>query len=131
MTVDDGVRALEIELAELAADLTAVGWHECVLCYVNRMVVAHGCDGTLRWLRRWRQSSAPRATRLERRAGQVGAYCDCELFLNGWDVTVDIVRDESTGDEYWPDTVTGCRGVPAGVTQPCSLWERLNGATRW
>ncbi|MFC7406657.1 DUF2695 domain-containing protein [Georgenia alba] len=127
MSVDNGVQTLEIELASLAEDLTSPGWHECVLCYVNRMIAAFGCDGTLRWTRRWRDRQAPRATGLERRAGRVGAYCDCELFLNGWDVAVEVVPDEYRG----PGGGAGCLGVRTGTTQPCLVWVRINRAAGW
>lgn len=124
MSVDDGVRTLEIELASLAQDLTAPGPHECVLCYVNRMLVQFGCDTSLRWTKRWRELQAPRATRLERRVGRDGSFCDCELFTNGWDVTVPVLHDPVTGEDRWPDDVHGCRGVRSGTTQPCTLWSR-------
>ncbi|GAA4286585.1 DUF2695 domain-containing protein [Georgenia daeguensis] len=130
MSVDDGVRTLEIELASLAQDLTAPGPHECVLCYVNRMLVQFGCDTSLRWTRRWRALRAPRATQLERRIGREGAFCDCELFTNGWDVTVAVEHDPMTGEDRWPDDVQGCRGVRNGTTQPCTLWAR-RAPQRW
>ncbi|GAA4424909.1 hypothetical protein GCM10023169_22030 [Georgenia halophila] len=131
MSVDDGIRTLELELASLSDELTAPAWRECVLCYVNRMVVAFGCDGRLRWTREWRRRRAPRATKLERRAGRAGAYCDCELFVSGWDVAVDVVHDPATGLDLWPDSISGCRGVPAGRIQPCALWVRRNGRPDW
>ena len=122
MSVDDGVRTLEIELASLAEDLTAPHWRECVLCYVNRMIVQFGCDSTMRWAKHWRDERAPRATALERRLGLRGAFCDCEIFSNGYDVTVETVRDTETGEECWPDDVAGCRGVRPGSSRPCPLW---------
>jgi hypothetical protein len=122
MTVDDGVQTLEIELAELAQGLTEPGWHECLQCYTNRMLVEFGCDCTFRWARRWRDVRAPKAYRLLDRLGRHGAYCDCEIFLNGWDVTVEPVVDAATGETRWPEGVTGCHGVRPGSTKPCSLW---------
>jgi len=52
---------------------------ECPLCYVERMLDAFGCDGTLRWTRRWRDRVRPRATGLERRLQIVGVLCDGQL----------------------------------------------------
>ncbi|MPV36752.1 DUF2695 domain-containing protein [Georgenia subflava] len=131
MTVDDGVRTLEIELASLAEDLTTPLWRECVLCFANRMIVQFGCDSTLRWARRWRTARAPQATALERRLGRLGAYCDCEIYTNAFDVTVETVRDPDTGAECWPEHVNGCDGVRAGSTQPCSLWAPRTSRPWW
>ncbi|RPF28408.1 DUF2695 domain-containing protein [Georgenia muralis] len=122
MTVDDGIGTLEIELAELAQGLTEPGPGECLQCFTNRMLVEFGCDCSLRWARRWREVRAPRAYRLLERLGRRGAYCDCEIFLNGWDVTVEPVVDPVTGESRWPAEVDGCRGVRTGSTLPCSLW---------
>ncbi|MFH5823327.1 DUF2695 domain-containing protein [Georgenia sp. AZ-5] len=122
MSVDEGVQALEEELAGLAELITAPRRGECLMCFTNRMLVELGCDHTLRWVRRWRRLRAPQAYALERRLGRVGVFCDCEVFSNGWDVTVSTVMDPVTGEECWPETVTGCRGVRAGCTQSCSLW---------
>jgi hypothetical protein len=126
MSVDEGlwtVHRLEEEIAGLARLLTAPRMGECVFCFTNRMVVDHGCDHTLRWVRRWRELRAPRATALLRRLRARGAFCDCEVFANGWDVTVQTVHDPVTGEECWPPEVTGCRGVRPGSAQPCTLWQ--------
>lgn len=106
---------------------------ECLHCYVHRMVVEFGCDNQLRFAVHYRDVRAPRATGLERRFGRAGAYCDCEIFLNGYDVQpgrwVPEVASESGGiswieEQPGPTPQLGCRGVRAGSTQPCSLWGR-------
>ena len=51
---------LEQHLSDLSTALTAPGSAECVLCYVERVLAAFGCDGTLRWARRWRDLRLPR-----------------------------------------------------------------------
>src|SRR5438105_4691710 len=74
----------------LASILTEPRPDECVLCYVDRMLDAFGCDTTLRWARRWRDLRRPRATGLERRLESRGGFCDCEIFLNGWTLREDL-----------------------------------------
>ncbi|TRW46836.1 DUF2695 domain-containing protein [Georgenia yuyongxinii] len=130
MSVDDGVQVLEDELAGLAEMLTAPRRGECLLCFTNRMLVEFGCDRTLRWARRYAQLRSPHAYALRRRLARHGAFCDCEIFANGWDVTVPTVRDPEHGAECWPPEVTGCRRVRTGSTQPCSLWALRRPGTR-
>jgi hypothetical protein len=84
------------------------------------MLRAFGCDTTLRWAREFRDQRAPTATALERRLGDLGGFCDCEIFLNGWQPR-DLVLDEN-GEEVYPAVMPSCRGVRRGSTQPCSLW---------
>src|ERR1700710_167354 len=89
-TPDDAERLV----ADLADGLTQPSDAECLLCYVIRMLDAFGCDTTLRWAARWRDVRLPSATGLERRLGSRGGYCDCEIFMNGWDLRADLqVRD--------------------------------------
>jgi hypothetical protein len=75
--------AMETELAQLAQNLTEPGEHECLRCFLLRMIREFGCDGTHRWTIRWRDLRAPRARglvgRLQRRGG---CCCDCEVILN-------------------------------------------------
>ena len=81
---------LEQQLSDLSTTLTTPEPAECVLCYVQRMLGAFGCDCTLRWARRWRDLRLPGATGLERRLESRGGYCDCEVFLNGWTLRDDL-----------------------------------------
>lgn len=74
----------------LASQLVAPDAHECLSCYVQRMVTLHGCDNTLRWVEKW-QRATPRSTRrLRTQLRSRGAYCDCEAILNV--LGVDIPR---------------------------------------
>lgn len=105
---------------------------ECLLCYVGRMVDEFGCDGSLRFATHYRAVRAPRATALETRLGRKGGYCDCEIFLNGYDLhprywTPEVVTEQGEVFEAtWPDPMPACAGVRAGSTQPCTLWwERV------
>ena len=95
-----------------------------------------GCTG-LRWAKRYRDLRAPRATALERRLGQVGGFCDCEIFLNGYTlapdqwvrtpgVVVDGILYET--EPKHPDPMPDCLGVRAGSTRGCGLWVRRQ---RW
>jgi Protein of unknown function (DUF2695) len=70
--------------------LTAPRAGECLLRYTYRMMNSQGCDGTLRWAKRWRDLRAPRHTALERRLGSSGGYCDCEIFMNGWTTSLAV-----------------------------------------
>lgn len=121
MNVDHEVQALEIELASLARTLTGAGWRECLLCYVDRMLVEFGCDGTLRWTRNWRRERAPRATALERRLNARYAFCDCEVVGAPGSTGGRGVHDPSAPE--WPARVPACTGVRTGSARPCSLWQ--------
>jgi Protein of unknown function (DUF2695) len=87
---------------------------ECVLCYVHRMVTAFGCDGTLRWLVRWRDRRAPRAMALPDRLTAGGARCDCELITDDWAAM--RAPDDPGAREPEP-----CAGSP-GAALPCDNW---------
>lgn len=58
------------------------GAEECLLCYLERVLSAAGCDGSLRWTRRWRKARAPHLTGLERTLRSRGGFCDCEVVVN-------------------------------------------------
>jgi len=98
--------------------------HECVSCFVWRMLDDVGCNATLRWTRHWRDLRAPRATSLEYRLARLGGCCDCELFLNVWVPVCDTQqRVDSTGrSSPWPGG--SCAGVRLGSSQPCVCWAR-------
>ncbi len=101
---------VEAEVAELSRTLTEPGEHECLRCFLLRMVNEFGCDGRHRWTIRWRDQRAPQATRLLRKLTQLGGCCDCEVLLN-------VFPD-------YPETGTllPCAGQPlAGSAVPCSL----------
>ena len=98
-----------------------------------------GCTG-LRWAAHYRDLKAPRVTGLERRLGNVGGYCDCEIFLNGYEPMRELwtptreYDDENGGTVYvesdWPDQLPECRGARAGSTKGCGLWVRQHRG-RW
>ena len=116
----DPVRTAEADLVALSDALTRPHPRECLFCFVDRMLVAFGCDCTLRWARRWRDQRLPRATGLERRLGRSGAFCDCEVFLNGWTVRADLcVLDEDGYDDRPPER-PACAGVGSRSSQPCA-----------
>lgn len=128
-------------LSDAATALLAPRPRECLLCYVLRMLNEFGCSCTLRFARHYRDVRAPRAVGLERRLGRKGGYCDCEIFLNGYDLRTQFkVREappeRATGDPpedpfdlwveddelRWPADPPACMGVRAGSTRPCGLW---------
>lgn len=127
------VSEAERELRSLSAALTEPREGECLLCYVYRML-EFGCTG-LRWSRRYRDERAPRATSLEHRLGQKGGYCDCEIFLNGYELAPEhwLPPEDAVGrggtcvedPSSYPDPLPDCRGVRRGSTQGCALWVRL------
>lgn len=122
----------EQHLRQLAAGLTEPYPAECLLCYVYRML-EYGCTGP-RWIRHYRDLRAPRATALERRLGQAGGYCDCEVFLNAfepapehWIPEKEYEEEDGTiyvEDATYPDPMPPCRGVRLGSTRGCELWVR-------
>ena len=131
MDTESLVTETERELRILSTALTDPHDGECLLCYVNRML-EYGCTG-LRWAVRYRDLRAPRATALERRLGRRGGYCDCEIFLNGYEPAHELWTPEREYDEdgvtciddaEWPEQLPACRGVRAGSTQGCTLWVR-------
>jgi len=117
---------LEQRLARTARALTDPAHAECVLCYVERMLDAFGCDATLRWARTWRDRRLPRATGLERRLEARGGFCDCEVLLNGWTLRPDRREPGEDGAPGRP----ACAGVSARSSQPCANWEPWRRA-RW
>jgi hypothetical protein len=96
-------------IREYAGRLATIQPRECLACYLDRVLRDTGCDGSLRLARAYRDAVAPRATALERRLGDHGGFCDCEVLMN----------------VYWArsDRVVPCLGVRRGSTQPCELWE--------
>jgi hypothetical protein len=121
----DPDRTAEADLVALSEALTRPRTAECLFCFVDRMLNAFGCDQTLRWVRRWRELRLPRATGLERRLGRSGAFCDCEVFLNGWTVREDLLVPDQNGDGDWPPERPECPGVGPRSSQPCSTWVPL------
>ena len=121
----DPVRTAEADLVALSDTLTRPAGQECLFCFVDRMLTAFGCDCTLRWARRWRDLRLPRATGLERRLGRRGAFCDCEVFLNGWTAREDLLVPDENGYGNWPTERPECAGVGPRSSQPCSTWVPL------
>lgn len=114
-------------------ELLAIRDGECVVCYVNRMVAAFGCNTNLRFARHFRDARAPRATAIERRFGQVGGYCDCEILMNGWSphprFWTPARETEEDGivfcdDPRPPDPPPPCGTVRRGSIRPCGNWVR-------
>jgi len=93
----------------LVGDATVPLPDECLACYVWRVLGDLGCNASLRWVPRWRDAMAPRATALERKLARRGGFCDCQLFLNVW---------AAPGSPTAP-----CHGVRRGSAQPCDLWR--------
>lgn len=107
---DDMTGAVEAELADLAERLTAPGQHECLRCYLLRMVTEFGCDGTYRWTIRWRDLCASQPGGLLRQLELRGGCCDCEVLMN-------VYPD-------YPPAITPlpCSGVRRpGSSRPCDL----------
>lgn len=119
------IEELESFLRERSAALTSPRSGECLACFAVRMLDTFGCDNTLRWASRFRDERAPRATGLERRLGNMGAYCDCEMFMNGITLVDRLkVIDPATEDLVWPEERPSCGGVRPSSTQWCENWQR-------
>jgi hypothetical protein len=131
MTTYSSVSEAEEHVHLLSADLIAIRDAECLLCYFWRML-AHGCAG-LRWAKHYRDVRAPRATAMEDRLGRVGGFCDCEIFLNGYEPAPQLwVRPEPVEEDGviyqetpdYPENMPPCRGARRGSIRGCSLWVR-------
>jgi hypothetical protein len=69
-------------LASLAPAAGGPEPHECLRCFVRRMVSRHGCDGRLRFVRHWEQANPSASRRLVADLEERGGSCDCEVVLN-------------------------------------------------
>jgi hypothetical protein len=108
------VDELEAFLRLRADELTLPYESECLCCFVARQLDEFGCTGSHRHAVRYRDVMAPRATALVERLRRVGACCcDCELFLNGYEL-------RGVGEVLPP-----CGGVRRGSVRPCAAWVRI------
>jgi Protein of unknown function (DUF2695) len=123
---------------QLATELTRVREGECLCCYVARQLDEYPCDGTHRHAFRYRDAVAPRATALDERLSRLGACCcDCELFLNGYELHPRLGTPVREVDDDGivtfigtkpPEQLPPCAGVRRGSVRPCGNWVRLR---RW
>jgi len=108
---NEPVASAEQYVTDLRLELTRPRDKECLACYLVRMLGEFGCDNKLRWVRRWRDACAPRATALERKLENRGGYCDCEVAFN-------VYPDQMLFDE--DAAMPPCAGVSRrGSTAPC------------
>ena len=139
----DSVVEIEEFLRGRSVELVAIRPGECVICYAARMITEFGCDTTCRWAVRYRNQLAPRATALLNRLGRRGAFCDCEIFMNGYTLISRLKVPEplfpglnaeelaaygydDPADAYElvsPRVPPPCAGVRRGSVQPCSNWR--------
>lgn len=77
----DASTLAEEHVREVSEQLTKPRRPECLLCYLNRMVHKFGCDGTLRWSKRWGDSQRPKQFS-RRRLERQGGFCDCDVIMN-------------------------------------------------
>ena len=91
--------------------------HECLACYLYRVIDQAGCQGKLDLLARYRDACAPRATAAERKSRMLGGYCDCEYLMN---VVQPATTETMRAVDHGRDLV--CQGVRRGSTTPCGNW---------
>lgn len=148
------VNEAESFLRNWVAEVTRPRDKECLCCYVARLLDEFPCDGSLRHALHYRDVMAPRATALSKRLGSVGGFCDCEIFMNGYQLPgaddgaggyfdEDEDEDEDDGpleanafesagaaDEGLAaqPPLPPCQGVRRGSARPCRNWVRVR---RW
>jgi hypothetical protein len=70
---------------------------ECLRCFLDRMIRAHGCDNTKKWTIMWRDRRAPRDGQLIGRLEERGGICcDCEVVFNVWEHEEGDWQEEET-----------------------------------
>jgi len=122
-------------LRQAADELTDPGHGECLICYLNRMWGAFGCNRSLRFMRRFRDRTAPRATALEKRLNR---SCDCHVLVSSvepafhlwvipWHPAHDEWDDCPEPQPPEPQDMPECQRVRRGSTQPCANWQRWTG----
>jgi hypothetical protein len=133
MSIPSIADLVERALRDLAEELLWPREGECLCCYVARNLDDHSCDHSHRHALRYRDTTAPQATALVARLRSMEACCDCEIFLNAYqlrpppreEVLRDILRDEDDTDDF--DASPECAGVPRGSVEPCSNWVGIRG----
>ena len=116
---DNTASGIDRELRELTEAMTMPWLHECLVCYIFRML-EYGCRGQ-QWMQRYRDVCAPRATALELRMARVGGYCDCEVLMNAFLPSPRYFMTDDDG-EVVSQPMLPCLSVRSGSTQPCRLW---------
>lgn len=107
---------------------TLLPWpHECLACYVSRML-EHGCNG-MKWSKAYRDLRAPRATALERKFPELGGTCDCEVMANVFHPNEALGEREAHGD-LDGTCAPSCLTVRLGTIRPCGLWL-MRGGIQW
>jgi hypothetical protein len=109
----------ETFLRHTEAKITEPREAECLCCYAAQLLGEFPCDTRLRHALHYRDIVAPLATGLAARLGRIGGYCDCELFLNGYQLRG---SDADSGSDLLPD----CKGVRRGSVQTCGVWIRID-----
>lgn len=89
------VRNKAVDEAERLVAALAEEWTnpngECLACYLIRMLEEFGCDGTLRWTRRWRDCEAPADKNLLRRFKARTLHYDSDVMIN---IVPDVIPDD-------------------------------------
>lgn len=141
MTNENIIDEAEAFLAATSQEMIGPLPGECLLCYLARMLEQWGCRGH-RFVEHYRALAAPRATALRERLSRMGACCcDCEVFLNVYELRPEFDDDF---DADWDDDADDedderdllasrppCGGVRRGSTQPCELWQRQYRPRYW
>lgn len=91
---DAGVIA-EQHVRAVSEQLTRPARPECLLCYLNRLVQEFGCDGTLRWSKRWADSQPGGKRFSPKRLERGGGFCDCEVIMNVFRAEIPALIDVS------------------------------------
>ena len=96
-----------------------------LVCFVDRMVAEHGCDGSLLWSVRFRDLRSPTATALENPLPRTGR-CDCMVLQKAYTP----VREVLVRDVHRRAGPSGCRRAPA-CAAPTPARAPTGDAARW
>ena len=125
----DTADEVDLRFRELTGSLMVPGSNECLVCFLLRAEEFLRPQG-FAMVDRFRNANASRATRLEYRLMNLGAYSDSMVLQRAAVVNIDVGIPERCPDCGLPCGTRDCLEVRHGSTQPCKLWRWKEDAMR-